>query len=177
MAWRELTIESADDEQSLVAKLKGVVADFATTQDGINKYTVQIKVRPCGKPAKRSFKSIRIDKVDKMASEYIKARDEGCCRRCGVPVYGRNAHAAHMFGRGYSELRYDYKNLLTMCTIDHLWFDAAKDRCNDESEQTKWLIQEIGIEELNKLRVRSQIDTKRRNAQFIWEAFYRDAKK
>lgn len=116
---------------------------------------------------------VRRDPVDKMASKYVLERDGHRCRKCGKTPHVQGLGAAHIFGRRRHELRYDPINLLSLCTACHKVFDGGKgDLFNDDVDEIKWLISEIGYDTLQKLRIRSRMSTKKKNAQFIWKQFY-----
>lgn len=125
-----------------------------------------------------SIYKTKSDPIDKMASEYVRERDGYKCRKCHKLPHKKGLGAAHIFGRDRHELRYDPENLLSLCTACHQWFDRNKgDLFNDEYDGIKWLIKQIGDKALQNLRIRSQITTKKINAQFIWKHFYENENK
>jgi hypothetical protein len=63
-----------------------------------------------------------------------------------------------------------------MCHCHHDFFDSSKGKLLDTgSAIIKWLILEIGQKIYERLLVDSLITQSKAEAQFIWEAFYRDA--
>jgi 5-methylcytosine-specific restriction endonuclease McrA len=65
------------------------------------------------KPTKKTLRN----KLDKLCSEIVRKR--GKCQRCGKK---NNLQTAHIFGRTYSNTRWDLDNLLCLCPDCHINF-------------------------------------------------------
>ena len=87
-------------------------------------------------PRKLSRKGL-IKKLDKLAGDKIRSRDNFTCQYCNKSVSGSDCHVSHVIPRskGYA-LRWDLRNLKVLCMRDHLhwwhknpleankWFEA-----------------------------------------------------
>ncbi len=170
MTFRTLRIKSQLTDTEIAELIKGEMRERFS--DIGEEYTVRITVKPVGAKAKKSIYYVGRDPVMKMATDYVKKRDGYQCRKTGESIRGKNCHSAHIFSRRINELRYDPDNMLTLSMLSHRWFDENRNRLDDNSEQTKFLIEQIGLEQLNRLRIRSQIFMKRSKAEFDWRCFY-----
>jgi len=63
-----------------------------------------------------------IEKLDKLAREYIVKRDNYTCQRCGKKLEARNCHVSHVIPRTYMHLRWDEMNLKVLCFRCHIMF-------------------------------------------------------
>lgn len=68
------------------------------------------------KMKKKSIKTIKKN-CDKLWSQIIKSKNNGCCERCGAP-YANQPH--HVVGRKTTVLRWDLRNGCLLCTNCHL---------------------------------------------------------
>ena len=69
---------------------------------------------------------IKIDKADKLFSEYIRTRDNWTCQRClkrYEPPTGA-LHCSHFMGRGKEATRFEPKNADALCYGCHRYFTA-----------------------------------------------------
>ena len=80
---------------------------------------------------------IKIDKADKVFSQYIRLRDKQCVR-CGrrgedtvegLPIKG--LQASHYFGRGNECTRFDVENVDCLCAGCHQYWDSNKEDYRD----------------------------------------------
>ena len=62
-----------------------------------------------------------IKKLDKLAGEYIRLRDNSICGVCGKAVEGANCHVSHIIPRSRgNRLRWDEQNLMVKCYHHHI---------------------------------------------------------
>lgn len=112
--------------------------------------------------------SIKIDKADKVFSQYIRLRDRKCVR-CGslvklnlkgLPI---SHQASHYFGRGIENTRFDPENVDCLCTGCHqIWGSENKETYRD------FKIKQLGENKFNMLKVRSNTYKKKdRKASYI----------
>ena len=76
---------------------------------------------------KRKPKSMRkklIDQLDKLASAYIKIRDDHTCQRCGKRgVRSSSIHVSHVIPKSRGQrYRWEPNNMKCLCFHDHLQF-------------------------------------------------------
>ena len=90
---------------------------------------------------------IKIDPLDRLFSQYIKARDK-CCQRCGG---SGGLQTSHFWGRGRKSVRWDSENSCLLCYGCHQYFHA------NPAEHTEWFIQRLGQERFNLLSARTRI--------------------
>ena len=95
------------------------------------------------KPAKTSIKN----KLDKIVSLIV--RSKGKCERCGKT---EGLQAAHIFSRGNMAVRYDFKNLLCLCSGCHIFF-AHK----NPIEFSEWVRGRLGEGQYQVLRRRATV--------------------
>ena len=69
---------------------------------------------------------IKIDKADKVFSQYIRTRDHWTCQRCGKRYEPPTSalHCSHFMGRGKEATRFDEENADAMCYGCHQYFTA-----------------------------------------------------
>lgn len=62
-----------------------------------------------------------IDKLDKVAKDYIRARDGEICQHCHKPATGSNRHVSHVIpvSQG-NRLRWDDQNMKILCYHCHI---------------------------------------------------------
>lgn len=67
---------------------------------------------------------IRISKLDKLFSDYIRSRDKWTCQRCNTrykpPTSG--LHCSHFWGRRMKSVRFDTENCVALCHGCHVYF-------------------------------------------------------
>ena len=70
--------------------------------------------------------NIKISKLDRLFSQYIRSRDGWKCQRCGSqfkpPTTG--LHCSHFHGRGKKSVRFDPENCVALCHGCHSYFTA-----------------------------------------------------
>jgi len=90
---------------------------------------------------------IRIDPLDKLFSQYIRARDK-CCQRCG----GTNGlQCAHFHGRAKRSTRWDEDNAVALGFGCHIYFTSHP------LEFTEWFRKHLGEEKFDLLNARARI--------------------
>jgi len=71
-----------------------------------------------------------IDKLDDLAREYIRLRDNYTCQMCGKKVEKNNAHCSHVVPKSHgNRLRWDVMNLKLLCYHCHInvWHKSPVD--------------------------------------------------
>ena len=69
------------------------------------------------KLVKKTSRKSLVAKLDKLVSEQVRAF--GKCERCGKK---ETLQTAHIYSRNYKHLRWDYENLLCLCSGCHFWW-------------------------------------------------------
>lgn len=67
---------------------------------------------------------IRIDPLDKLASEYVRKRSKGYCERCGTYYGWKKLQACHMFTRRKKSTRYNPDNMVALDFGCHSYLDS-----------------------------------------------------
>ncbi len=95
---------------------------------------------------------IRIDPLDKLASEYVRRKSRGYCERCGT--YSRNGweslQCCHFIGRSNRAVRYDSDNLVALCMGCHSYLDSH------HLGFVEWFKQHLGEQAFDLLLARSR---------------------
>jgi 5-methylcytosine-specific restriction endonuclease McrA len=91
---------------------------------------------------------IRLSRADSEFSRAIKERDNWRCRRCGTQYAegSRGLHCAHIVGRRNRELRWDERNVVSLCASCHFWAHG------NPIAFTDWLRVELGARRLTWLK-------------------------
>ena len=78
------------------------------------------------KRKKRKPKTSRqkaVKRLDDLARQIVRLRDEDTCQRCGKKVYGSDSQPSHVIPRRQSLfLRWDLLNLKVLCNPCHRWW-------------------------------------------------------
>lgn len=92
------------------------------------------------------MKKSKLKKIaDDLFSKYIRARD-GRCQKCGTD---QNLQCAHIFSRGYGQIRYDLQNAVALCRGCHRFF-------TDRPIEWEFFIKEkIGVPMYENLKVKA----------------------
>lgn len=111
---------------------------------------------------------IKLDKADKVFSQYIRLRD-GMCMRCysdvkvnekGLPI---THQASHYFGRGKESTRFDPDNVDCLCHGCHRIWGS-----DDREAYRSFKIRQLGEDEFNFLTLRSNTTQKKdREMEYI----------
>lgn len=110
---------------------------------------------------------IKIDKADKVFSQYIRLRD-GFCKRCkskvqvnskGLPI---THQASHFKGRGKEATRFDPENVDCLCSGCHFYFTGQPD------EHYLWQIETKGQAAVDAIILRAN-GYKKKNRQAEYE--------
>jgi|SRR3990167_2743989 len=100
--------------------------------------------------------NIKISKLDKLFSQYIRTRAGWRCERCGIqytpPTSG--LHCGHVFSRSKKSTRFDVDNCNSWCYGCHSYLDR------NPLEKYKWHIKKIGQKKFDQLYLRSNIPEK-----------------
>ena len=112
--------------------------------------------------------NIKLDKADKVFSQYVRLRDKEC-KRChstvklnakGLPV---SHQASHFQGRGKEATRFDPENVRTLCGGCHMYLGA------NPAEHYLWQVQELGQETVDATVLRSNMYHKKdRAAEYLY---------
>jgi hypothetical protein len=99
---------------------------------------------------------IKIGKLDKLFSQYIRTRDGWKCQVCFTqyepPAMG--LHCAHIFTRGNKSTRYDSENAVAMCYGHHARMDA------NPLDKYEWYVKRFGQKQFDALKIRTKIPQK-----------------
>lgn len=76
--------------------------------------------------------NIRIDPLDKLASQIVRLRAKGHCQRCGRFKEFGKLQAAHCWGRRKKSVRYDLDNMLGICFTCHQLIDTEDPEAKKE---------------------------------------------
>lgn len=93
---------------------------------------------------------IRIDKLDKLFSEYIRKRSGGYCERCGRYHGWKRLQCSHYIKRRFRATRWDEDNCCALCFGCHQYFEENR------GEYTFFMKMRLG-EGFNLLLARSRI--------------------
>ncbi len=114
------------------------------------------------------FGTIKLDKADKVFSQYIRLRDKKCMRCKSVVQLNENdlpiSHqASHYFGRGAENTRYDPENVDCLCASCHkIWGSTNREAYRD------FKIKQLGQASFDLLIIRSNTHKKRdREASYL----------
>lgn len=91
---------------------------------------------------------IKRNPADAAFSEYIRARANYTCERCGMKFVKGSAqylHCSHNYHRGHQNIRYHPLNALALCKNCHFWFERER------QESTPWLKEKLGSEKYAQL--------------------------
>lgn len=109
---------------------------------------------------------VKIDRADKVFSQYIRTRDKQC-KRCGSkvefnskgePISHQNSH---FMGRGKESTRFNEYNCDTLCMGCHLYFTAHP------ADHYAWQVQQKGQDKVNQIVLLShQYKKKNRDADY-----------
>lgn len=112
---------------------------------------------------------IKLDKADKVFSQYIRLRDKEC-RRCHSPVKLNDKglpvshQASHFQGRGKEPTRFDEENVDTLCGGCHMYLTA------NPAEHYAWQVNLKGQRAVDLIVMRSNtyIKKDRQMAYIYW---------
>ncbi|MBU2061731.1 MAG: recombination protein NinG [Bacteroidetes bacterium] len=105
--------------------------------------------------------NIKIDKADKIFSQYIRTRDRKCMR-CSSPVKFNDAgmpishQNSHYFGRGKESTRFDQENCDTLCHGCHRIWGS-----DDREAYRVFKIKQLGENGFNALVLRANKTVKK----------------
>ena len=109
---------------------------------------------------------VRIDKADRVFSQYIRTRDDWTCQRCKKRYEPPTSalHCSHFMGRGKEATRFDENNACSLCYGCHMYFTAHP------AEHYQWQIERLGQKEVDALVLRSNTYMKkdRQMAYLYW---------
>lgn len=97
---------------------------------------------------------IKRNPLDKLFSDYIRAKAGWKCERCGNVPDRRGLHCHHFQRRRKQSTRFDEDNCLSLCLGCHQFFQE-----NDEEEKF-FMVQKLGQERFDMLLVRARTLTK-----------------
>lgn len=120
---------------------------------------------------------VKIDKADRVFSQYIRLRD-AACRRCGSKVKFNakgdpvSHQASHFQGRRKEATRFDEENVDTLCGGCHMYFTQ------NPAEHTAWQVKTKGQRTVDLIVLRSNQYMKRDRelAWIYWAARYKELK-
>ena len=87
-----------------------------------------------------------INKCDALAREVVYKRDNHTCQKCGSKINRLNP--AHFVGRKNMNMRFDTRNVITLCVACHFYMDG------NPYDFTKWYKKWIGQEMFEKLMIK-----------------------
>jgi len=101
---------------------------------------------------------IKIDRADKLFSEYIRLRDNFQCQKCGrfFPE-GKGLQCSHYWSRSHENTRFDGENAIAVCAGCHLFFHG------NPGDYYQFMINRLGKEKYDKLQLRSNAFKKKRD--------------
>lgn len=118
--------------------------------------------------------AIKIDKADKVFSEYIRTRDKWTCQRCGRKYEPPTSalHCSHFQGRGKEATRFDELNADAMCYGCHRFFTA------NPIDHYDWQVKRKGQKVVDDIRLRSNQYMKkdRAMAHLYWKERLKELK-
>ena len=94
---------------------------------------------------------IRLDKLDKLVSEYVRKRSGGYCERCGKYYGWKNLQTCHFYGRSRKSVRWDEDNLVALDFGCHQYWGSHP------AEFVEWFKSYLGEEKFNLLASRMRI--------------------
>ncbi len=97
---------------------------------------------------------IKIDKLDKLVSEYVRKRSKGYCERCGKHYGWKGLQASHFHPRRKRSVRYDADNMVALDFGCHQYFHE------NHNEFEEWFINYIGQKDFEMLEGRMRDMTK-----------------
>jgi len=102
------------------------------------------------------MKKIKITKLDRMMSQFVRNKANWYCERCFKKyVPPTNAlHNAHIFTRSRHSTRFDSDNCKSLCYGCHSYLDR------NPKLKYAWYIEKFGQETFEKLELRSNIPSK-----------------
>lgn len=111
---------------------------------------------------------IKIDKADKVFSQYIRTRDNWACQRCGkqYPEKSQGLHCSHFQGRGKENTRFNEQNADAMCYGCHMYFTA------NPAEHYQWQVERKGQDVVDGLVLASNMYCKKDRE--VWYLYYKD---
>lgn len=94
---------------------------------------------------------VKIDKADRVFSQYIRTRDNWTCQRCGKRYEPPTSalHCSHFMGRGKEATRFDEDNADAMCYGCHRYFTAQP------AEHYLWQVKTKGQDKVDDIILRS----------------------
>lgn len=94
---------------------------------------------------------VKIDKADKIFSQYIRTRDNWTCQRCYKQYTPptKALHCSHFMGRAKEATRYDEENCDALCHGCHRYFTAQP------AEHYQWQVNRKGQQAVDMLVLRS----------------------
>ena len=108
---------------------------------------------------------IKIDKADKVFSQYIRTRDNWTCQRCKKKYEPPTSalHCSHFMGRGKEATRFDENNADAMCYGCHQYFTSHP------AEHYMWQVGKKGQKTIDMLVLRSnQYHKKDRQMAYLY---------
>lgn len=113
------------------------------------------------------YMKIKLDKADRVFSEYIRTRDNWTCQRCNNHYTPPTSalHCSHFQGRGKEATRFDEQNADALCYGCHMYFTA------NPAEHYAWQVQRKGQKTVDLLVLRSNTYQKkdRQMAYLYWK--------
>lgn len=109
--------------------------------------------------------AIKIDKADKVFSEYIRTRDKWTCQRCGTKYTPPTTalHCSHFQGRGKEATRFDDENADALCWGCHRYFTSYP------AEHYLWQVKRKGQKTVDLIILRSnQYHKKDRTLAYLY---------
>ncbi len=100
--------------------------------------------------------NIKIDKADKIFSQYIRIRDKECLR-CGSSVLfdakgiPKSHQCSHYWGRGRESTRFEPDNCITLCFYCHRKWGHGDER----DEYKEFMIKRLGQKRFDTLAVQA----------------------
>ena len=122
------------------------------------------------------FGKVKIDKADKIFSEYIRKRAGNRCEMCGVSGEVKQLECSHFFGRRYESTRYDPENCDCLCRSEHQIMETEKGTTKGiiggvEVELPRpyraWKIQKLGLHRFGLLELRAHTHVKKDRAMSL----------
>lgn len=118
---------------------------------------------------------IKISKVDKLFSQYIRERDGWKCQRCGTYYQPPTMalHCSHFWGRSNKCTRFDTENCMTLCYGCHSRMEG-----NKQGEYRDIMLKRLGDKGYRNLEIRARMTCSERDEcqkALIWLNFDKDA--
>jgi hypothetical protein len=108
---------------------------------------------------------VKIDKADKIFSQFIRTRDNWTCQRCKKQYEPPTSalHCSHFMGRGKESTRFDEENADALCYGCHQYFTSHP------AEHYMWQVDKKGQKTVDALVLRSnQYQKKDRQMAFMY---------